>query len=209
MARVLMLSPHPDDESISCGGTLRDHVVRGDLVRVIFLTSGEGGGHGIPPNKTALIREREAETAAAILGIADIDFWRQPDGGLRMTQPLVSRLVQVLECWRPELLYVTHDREMHPDHRAAARLVRQALRHDQASMTNVKVLMSEVWTPLQRIDHVVDITPHLHIKLAAIQAHASQCAVMRFDDAACGLSRYRGAMHSWYGVKHAEVFAAL
>jgi N-acetylglucosamine malate deacetylase 1 len=202
MARVLVVSPHPDDESIGSGGTLRDHVVRGDEVRAIFLTSGESGGHGAPVHETAQVREREAEAAATILGLA-----HEPDGAVRVTRALVRRLAEALQLWRPEIVYVTHDREMHPDHRAAARLVRRAVSEGGPVMSGVTIRMSEVWTPLQRIDHVVDITPHLAAKLAAIRAHASQCAVLRFDEAARGLSRYRGAMHSWYGVTHAEIFA--
>src|SRR5262249_18052193 len=75
MRRILVISPHPDDESIGCGGALRKHALRGDEVRVVFLTSGEKGGHGRPLEETARARELEAATAAAILGLAGIEFW--------------------------------------------------------------------------------------------------------------------------------------
>ena len=101
MNRVLVLSPHPDDDAIGCGGTLRKHVVAGDEVRVVFLSSGEKGGHGRPPDETARVREREAEAAAAILGLAGVEFWRQPDGAIQPSPELVARLRGVLGEFRP------------------------------------------------------------------------------------------------------------
>jgi LmbE family N-acetylglucosaminyl deacetylase len=208
MSRVLVVSPHPDDEAIGCGGTLRKHVEQGDAVRAVFLTSGEKGGHGRPPEETARRREQEAATAAAVLGVAEIEFWRGPDGAFRATRGWVDRLRSTLEQWRPEVLYVTHAREMHPDHRAAARMARRA-RLAAAHVTHVTVLAYEVWTPMERMDEIVDISPYVEVKRKAIRAYRSQCAVMRFEEAALALNRYRGEMHCWPGGDYAESFTRL
>jgi len=206
MSRVLVISPHPDDESIGCGGTLRRHVVDGDVVHAIFLTSGEKGGHGRSIEETGQMREREAAEAAAILGISRFEFWRQPDGAFRGTRQLVERLRTKIEEWKPETIYVTHDGEMLPDHRAAAQMVRRVLTGFQSFSVKPIVHMYEVWTPLQQMDEIVDISPYIEVKRAAIRAHKSQCDVVRFDEAAIGLNRYRGALHSWPGGDYAEVF---
>ena len=209
MSRVLVISPHPDDEAVGCGGALRHHVVQGDVVHSIFLTSGEHGGHGRPPDETARIREREAEEAGEILGLSRLDFWRQPDGALRATRQLVCRLRTTIEEWKPQILYVTHPGEMHPDHRAAARIVRQALAGSELTTWKPLVRMYEVWTPMQEMDEIVDISDYVDIKIAAIRAHKSQCDVVRFDEAALGLNRYRGELHSWPGGPYAEIFQEL
>jgi LmbE family N-acetylglucosaminyl deacetylase len=206
MTRVLVLSPHPDDEAIGCGGTLRKHAAAGDEVHVVFLTSGDAGGHGRAPGETARLREREADAAAAVLGLAGIEFWRQPDGALQPTPELAAQLRDQLDTFRPGVVYLPHDREAHPDHRAAVELLQAALRDLSAPPD---VLMFEVWTPLEAFDHVEDISEVVDVKAAAIRAHASQCAMMRFDEAALGLNRYRGEMHSWPGGDYAEVFRRL
>ena len=69
--------------------------------------------------------------------------------------------------------------------------------------------MFEVWTPLQAMDRIVDISEFIEIKRKAIQAHQSQCEAMDFDEALLALNRYRGEMHSWPGGDYAEIFAAM
>jgi N-acetylglucosamine malate deacetylase 1 len=207
--RVLVISPHPDDESIGCGGTLRDHVVHGSAVHAVFLTSGERGGHGRSMKETTRVREQEAKRAAEVLGIAEIEFWREPDGAVRVTRRLVDRLCRKLKELSPHVIYVPHEREIHPDHQAACRLVRRALSAVNSAVIKPAVMQFEVWTPIQQIDHVVDISPHIDLKMSAIRAYKSQCAVLRFDEAVLGLSRYRGEMHSWPGGDYAEIFSIL
>lgn len=205
MNRILVLSPHPDDESIGCGGTLNKHVESGDNIYVLFLTSGEKGGHDLSEAEAARIREQEAREATAILGIQKIDFWRQPDSALRATSKLVNRLRQVIIDWKPEYVYVPHIKEMHPDHRATARLLRASLRSLPGN-DKIEIRMFEVWTPLQAMDEVVDITSHIKTKIKAIQKYKSQCSVVKFDEAILGLNRYRGEFHSWPGGDYAEIF---
>ena len=216
MTRVMVVSPHPDDESIGCGGALRRHVVDGDDVSVVFLTSGEKGGHGRDEAATATLREKEARTACEILGVKDVAFLHQPDGALRAAPAAVGQLRDQIRAWRPELIYVPHDREMHPDHRAAVRLLSKALvttngvKHGKRNgRSQPRVLMFEVWTPLQRMDEIVDISPYVDDKRKAIRAYRSQCAVVGFEPAILGLNRYRGELHSWPGGDYAEVFAEL
>lgn len=204
MSRILVLSPHPDDESIGCGGTLLHHLAHGAEVQAVFLTSGEKGGHGRSEAETMSTREREARDAAGILGLRHLEFWRQPDGRLQATRAAVTRLKATLKQFRPEKIYVTHDREMHPDHRGAVRLLRRALHGTKGKQPDV--LMYEVWTPIQQLDEIVDISPYMERKLRAVRAYRTQCAVVGFVEAVRGLNRYRGEMHSWPGGNYAEVF---
>ena len=204
MNRILVLAPHPDDESIGCGGTLCRHVQQGDEVHVVFLTSGEKGGHGRSEAATIRVREAEARRAASILGIPDIDFWHLPDGAVRSTRSAIERLRVKLSQFRPHTIYVTHEHEMHHDHRAAVRLLRRALKHVPGE--HPEVLGFEVWTPIQKLSGIVDISPFIEQKLRAVRTYRSQCAVVGFVNAVRGLNRYRGEMHSWPGGDYAEVF---
>ena len=207
MSRILVLAPHPDDEAIGCGGTLCRHRRAGDEVHVVFLTSGEKGGHGRSEAETIRVREREARAAAKVLGVRYLEFWHEPDGNIRATREAVRKLRAKLKAFRPDVIYITHDREMHPDHRGAVRLLRRALK--SAGGKRPDVLMYEVWTPTQQLDEIVDISPFLKAKLAAVRAYRSQCAVVGFVEAVRGLNRYRGEFHSWPGGDYAEVFTRL
>jgi LmbE family N-acetylglucosaminyl deacetylase len=206
MSNVLVISPHPDDESIGCGGAICKHVDEGDIVQVIFLTSGEKGGHGKSEEETSKQREMEAQHAAEILKLSGIEFWKQPDGKFEASFDNVARLVNKIEAFRPTIIYVPHGEEQHPDHRAAALLVRLAVNKLAADFRKPLILMYEVWTPIQKMDYIIDISPYIETKRKSILAHKCQCDVLRFDEAILGLNRYRGEMHSWPGGNYAEVF---
>lgn len=203
--QVLVISPHPDDEAIGCGGTLLQHVEHGDHVSVIFLTSGEKGGHGRGEAETARLREEEAAQAAAILGVEALEFWHLADGGIVVTEEVVARVREKTNGDKVQLVYVPHAAEMHADHQAAAKLVRAALMGIPKER-RPEVRMYEIWTPLQEMDEIIDISLYMEAKLATVRAYTSQCSVLRFDDAISGLNRYRGEMHSWPGGDFAEVF---
>jgi N-acetylglucosamine malate deacetylase 1 len=193
LARVLVLSPHPDDEAIGCGGTLCRHSAAGDEIRVIFLTSGERGSRVMSLGETASVREKEAQAAALVLGIAGMEFLRGPDGRLRSSTALVGKIVEAIEGFRPDYLYTTHGGEAHSDHRAAFRTAMSAVANAPRPWPAVRLF--EVWTPLKEPTHLEDITPHVAAKTRAVRCYASQCDNVRFDEACIALNRYRGLMH--------------
>lgn len=206
MKNILVISPHPDDESIGCGGSLNKHIQEGDEVEVVFLSSGEKGGHGIPEAETIRIRESESINALSILHIPNYEFWKETDGSFDANDKNISRLLEKIKNFNPDIIYVTHEQESHPDHQQAARLVKLAITELNQKGTIPTVWMYEVWTPIQQLDLITDITPFIEIKRKAIQAYASQCEVLAFDDAIIGLNRYRGEMHCWPEGEYAEVF---
>ena len=202
---ILVIAPHPDDEAIGCGGTLRLHADRGERITAAFLTSGELGLEHVPPSEAHRIREGEAEEAAAVLGIARLEFMRFPDWFTSEHQPaIVEQLSTILRAEIPGRIYLPHPDDNHPDHRAVFASACRAMR---ASGVTAEILAYEVWTPLARAEEVEDITAVVREKLRAIRCYRSQLASFRYDRAARGLATYRGALHG--GCGFAEAFEPL
>ena len=203
--KVLVVAPHPDDESIGCGGTVRLHVERGDRVDVVFLTSGELGLEELAPDTALKVREEEAEEAAAVLGINRLTFLRHPDWFVDDVGDAVrDDLVRLIEADAPDRVLHPHAGEAHPDHAAAARIVDRV--SDLIGPPFVRVAY-EVWTPMTDFDDVEDISAVVATKLHAVRTYTSQLAKFRYDDAVEGLNRFRGALAGHCA--HAEVFQIL
>src|SRR6476619_5514994 len=98
---VLVLAPHPDDETFGCGGTIRMLADRGVAIDVAFLTRGEQGvegGNGNPHDEHNLAETRiqEARNACAVLGARNVIFLRGSDTRLGEETELAAEIAQLL-----------------------------------------------------------------------------------------------------------------
>jgi len=203
---VAVIAPHPDDESIGCGGTLCKHHAAGDSMFAVYLTSGELGLKSLPRKDAWKVREQEARSAARLLGIKKTFFLRAPDWTAGNEQErLAEELRRLFSENPPDLIYLPHPGEWHPDHKISLAVVRAAL-HERPE-SHPKIWAYEVWTPLAHFDRVEDITGKMPTKLQAIRCHQSQLHDLAYDDAVRGLNRYRGAMAG--RCRYAEVFQSL
>ena len=187
--RVLALAPHPDDETIGCGGSLALHARAGDPVRVVFLTNGARGDTTGRMTKEAyvLLRQQEGAEACARLGIRDVEFWPYEDRSLAGARGALRRIMDLIDDFRPELVYAPSPLEFHPDHRAACILLCDAI---GACEGDFQVAFYEVGQPV-RVNVLVDITPVLGEKEEAVKAYKSQLGERRYDDFTGALNRYR------------------
>ena len=173
---------------------------------VAFLTSGELGLKHRPREEAWRIRESEARAAAKILGLAGVEFLRGPDWELDGAKAKVAGALRgILQREKPELIYLPHPGDWHPDHQAALPLLRLALA--RSGIMTPELRAYEVWTPLPGFDHVVDITTLMPRKLKALRAHMSQLGEFDYVRAIKGLNQFRGALAAKQ--PFAEVFQTL
>jgi LmbE family N-acetylglucosaminyl deacetylase len=204
--KILVIAPHPDDECIGCGGAVRLRVKRGDNVHAVFLTSGELGLKEMPCEQARQTRETEARAAAKVLGLPSPNFLRLPDWMMGDDIPAAAaKLAPVLTQIQPELIFLPHPNEWHPDHKAALPILRAA--SDISRVPAAKLLGYEIWTALPEYQHVEDITRVMAVKLRALRKHVSQVKQWPYVRAVRGLDEYRGAMAGH--CRYAEVFQDL
>ena len=128
---AIVFAPHPDDETLGCGGTIVRKLAQGARVEVIYLTDGSGSHDLIPANELAAIRRAEALKACGVLGLDDrqVRFLDLKDGHLAEQEAEgLTRVGAVLRESAAEEVFVTHRQEPSPDHAAANHIVRRAVR---------------------------------------------------------------------------------
>jgi N-acetylglucosamine malate deacetylase 1 len=202
----LVIAPHPDDEAIGCGGVIAQNADAGDRVVVLFLTSGECGIPGMAQDAAARLREQEAAAAAKVLGVADVEFLRIPDGHVEeFGAPAAEALADVLCAESPDIIRVPHPHDGHADHHAAWPVLQHAIRI--ADIGTPEFLAYEIWTPMAAPDYAEDITPVMDRKLEAIRCYQSQLGQLSYDHGIAGLNAYRGAFLA--GSRFAEAVAHL
>jgi bacillithiol biosynthesis deacetylase BshB1 len=151
---------------------------RGLRTAILDLTQGEAGTRG-----SAEERAREAAEAARILGVG----WRQaldlPDGAVENTLENRLKIVRVLRLLRPRVVILPYWQARHPDHAAVAQLGYEAcflsglakVEAETAQHRPFKIVYASLYADV-RPSFIVDITPFMDQRHAALMAYHSQYA---------------------------------
>ncbi|MGY2047742.1 PIG-L deacetylase family protein [Methylobacterium sp. JK268] len=191
---LVVVAPHPDDESLGCGGLIAEACARGLPVRLVVVSDGVGShpnSPSHPPERLRALREAETREAARALGLdpAGIRFLRLPDRFVPEQGPEAEAAAQAIADAAREsgagALFVTWAQDPHCDHRAAATLARRA------RIPDLRLHAYPVWgwtlPPDTEVGEAprgcrLDIARHLPAKAAAIAAHRSQTTDLITDD---------------------------
>lgn len=185
-ASVLVVAAHPDDADAGCGGTLAGWTTAGARATIAVLTDGALGSHDTSLGADDLRARRrvEQEKAAATLGVHEVLFMDRPDGFLQRGDPEVVQTAALIRELRPSLV-IGHDPwlayELHPDHRAAGRIVCDAV--IRAREPRLDVGGAPAWRPdelwlfwPEEPNHYENIADTLKVKAVALSCHHSQYA---------------------------------
>lgn len=193
---LLVLAPHPDDETFGCGGLIAECRCRGQPVYVLVLTDGSGshpGSRDYTAKRLVALRAAEAREAVRTLGVPEdhIGFLGVRDGhlGSRATRSdaIVADIVRFAGERGVQTIVTTWERDPHPDHRAAYRLGVRAARQLGARLLRYPVwgwtIPPHAWLPrVQLCGARIGIDRQLAVKRQAIARYRSQVTDLIQDD---------------------------
>jgi LmbE family N-acetylglucosaminyl deacetylase len=193
---VLVLAPHPDDESLGCGGLLAACQEYGLDAYVMVLTDGCGShprSREYPPARLATTRASEARSAIRALGLDDdrIEFLGLPDGhaptrGARF-DAVVSCVAAYARARGIGTVCTTWLHDPHPDHQAAYYIGQRVAWQIGARSLYYPVwgwtVPPDAWLPATPVfGACLDIARQLAAKRRAIACHRSQYTDLIRDD---------------------------
>jgi LmbE family N-acetylglucosaminyl deacetylase len=194
---ILAIGAHPDDIEIGCGGTIKNHVERGDEVYYAIATGGEKGG-------LKNVRVSEAERAAELMGVIDIDFMNLKDTFIVHDGNTIEVLDSIMQKRKPSVVYVHSLKDYHQDHMNIARSVLSASR----KMKNSVFSYEAPSTTLEfKPTAFSDVSKSFETKMECIRVFASQEKKDYTErEAIVNLSKFRGKT---INVEYAEAFEVL
>jgi len=202
--RVLVLSPHYDDESLQAGGAMLAAMASGAEVRVVWLTDGARGVPDASPEESARIRRAEGEAAMRVLGVSDLHFLGAPEERLRARGPWRRRLHDLIAEFDPDRIHLVWWADDHVDHYEVSRLLRAAL---PTGYGDVTLAVCGVWAPLPGRALLPLDAGMRRRKDEAVRAYRSQLAAVDYLRVEHGLARWHARDRD--GADYAESFWVL
>jgi len=198
----MVIYAHPDDAEFLCSGTMALWARAGVDLTYCMITNGASGSQDPEMTRKRLrdLRRTEQEAAAKILGVARVVGLEYEDGYLEPTIDVRRAVTRQVRIHKPDAI-LTFDPTMrfgrrgayvnHPDHIAAGEVACRAINPDAST----RQMFPELWADERLEPHkpkalmlfalggggtfdaddlVLDVTPTIDVKMAALRAHGSQ-----------------------------------
>ena len=185
---TMIIAPHPDDESIGCGGTIIKHRQAGGNATVVFCTMDT--------------EERRGESKAA-MSLMDVDavYLDLPVESLNRSKEFPERLATIIDQKKPGIIFLPFFLDNHTDHRAANRAAISAL---ESIRHTCMIYAYPVWFPLYPTV-IIDIAAQWEQKKELISCYRSQLATRDYIRMSGSLAGYWAEVKG-HGLSMVETF---
>lgn len=216
--KVLVVAPHPDDETLGCGGTLLKHKKNRDqLFWLIGSNIHTKNGWPVKVVEQSQIEIKQVFQMYGFEKSVQLDF---PATGLDSIsyKEIIDKISDIIKELEPSIIYVPNRSDIHSDHRVMfnavvscckdfrAPFIRRILMYECLSETEYAPALNEyAFVP----NVFVDISEYLDQKLEILKVYASEvmeAPLPRSIETVSSLARYRG---SRIGKEYAEAFCLL
>ena len=214
--RILVIAPHPDDETLGCGGALLKHKSNGDSLSWLVATRGH------EPQWSAEVleqKEREISAVAAAYGFDNTFRLNFPSIKLDRvpTEEIIVAIRDAITDAKPDCVYLNHSGDVHSDHRVLFEATMSVVKPFYTGKHGVKRILSyEVFSSTDAApvsparaflpNVFIDVTEFLETKLEIMALYESELQpspLPRALESLRALARVRGAT---IGVEYAEAF---
>lgn len=195
--KILIVAPHPDDETIGCGGLLAKY---GKQCDVLLVTDGRMGffenSSVTDPDEMAKIRKNEFVTAMKFLNVNKTVCLDLPNGDMK---PYIS-IIKRFNIKEYNKIFIPGCNEHHTEHVLVNRVLRRMILFQ---WSKAEVFEYEVWTPMLNPNKMIDITDVIDKKLDVVSIYKSQIECYDYVNLCKGLNMFRGCAHL---LEYAEMY---
>ena len=213
--KILVISPHPDDETLGAGGTLLKHKAKGDAIYWLNITNIKEI-YGYEPK---VVKKRQEEIEKVIKHYKFDGFFDLALKPASLSDAdimiIINKISDIIEKIKPSILYVPFYKDAHSDHRITFKALQPFFKSFRYPYIK-KILMMEI---ISETDHqfignfkpnvFVDISYYLDKKLEILSIYNSEIGEHPFPrsiESVKSLAIYRG---SQCNCKYAESFILL
>ena len=217
MSKILVIAPHPDDETLGCGGTLLRHKADGDEIYWLIVTGiSEDAGWS---NDTVEKRDNEIDAVAEKYGFSDVFNLRLPTTKMDTlpVSDLIGEISNVYKKVEPDIIYMPFPYDVHTDHQIIAKALQSTLKwfryphikkvymYETPSETEFNFVENRLFRP----NVFVNISLYLDDKIEVMKTYAGEMGEFPFprsEKAMRALTTLRGSQSGFESAEAFELF---
>ncbi len=215
---ILVVAPHPDDETLGCGGTILKHRAHGDVIFWLIMTKmTASAGYGEEQMRKRVQEIEAVSQAYGFQTLFPLEFAATTlDTIPRRT--LISRVSTVVDAVKPEVVYIPNRSDIHSDHRVTFDVAMSALKTFRApsvkSIVSYEVLSetdgavpfpTDAFTP----NRYSDISNYLEKKIEVMRMYKGELGLPPFPRSEENIRALAVVRGSTAGVRYAEAFMVI